>query len=217
MFWGLLLAVPLVLGGCGARQAAERETPRGGGIEDGSQARDPQRVDGSEVGSGTAAPERHEPAAAAEPEVRPAEIGEILAAVGTAGKDAVVLNVWATWCVPCREEFPDLVRLQREYRDRGLGLMLVSADFDDRLPEVKRFLQNQGVDYPSYLKTGDDMEFINALSPKWSGALPATFIYDRAGKLRFFHEGKVTFQQLERQVLEIIDPAASRPGTEERS
>jgi thiol-disulfide isomerase/thioredoxin len=143
-------------------------------------------------------------------------VDAILAAVGASDREAVVVNVWATWCLPCREEFPDLMRLHRQYRDRGVELVLVSADFADRLPEARRFLKAQGVDFPSFLKVGDDMEFIDGLSPKWSGALPATFVYERGGKLKFFHEGKVTYAELEQQLLEII-PRASRPGTEERS
>ncbi|HYM81181.1 MAG TPA: TlpA disulfide reductase family protein, partial [Candidatus Limnocylindria bacterium] len=97
------------------------------------------------------------------------------------GAEVVLVNIWATWCAPCREEFPDLMRLNERYRDRGLRLILVSADFEDQLPLARRFLAKQGVDFPSYLKTGDDMRFINAMDSRWTGALPATLIYDGRG------------------------------------
>ena len=144
-------------------------------------------------------------ASASLPELRPASVDEILGAVRAPGAEVVVVNVWATWCAPCREEFPDLVRLGRTYQDRGVRLVLVSADFDDQVPAARSFLAKHGVDFVSYLKTGDDMAFIDALSPQWTGALPATVVYDGRGNRRWFHEGKADYATLERQVLDVID------------
>ncbi len=122
---------------------------------------------------------------------------------------ATVVNVWATWCLPCREEFPDLLRVAREYRARGVRLVLISADFPDRRAEVVRFLAGQGVDFPSYLKDGPDMEFIDALSPQWSGALPATFIFGDGGELRWFVEGQVHYETLRDALSRILDEERS--------
>jgi thiol-disulfide isomerase/thioredoxin len=58
-----------------------------------------------------------------------ASAADVLAAVRAPGARAVLVNIWATWCVPCREEMPDLLRLRRTYADRGLRLILVSGDF----------------------------------------------------------------------------------------
>jgi thiol-disulfide isomerase/thioredoxin len=124
------------------------------------------------------------------------------------------VNVWATWCVPCREEFPLLLRLAREYEPRGLELLLVSADFDDRLPAVRRFLAAQGVTDTSYLKAEDDMSFIDALSPRWSGALPATFVYDGAGRQIAFWEGKADEARLRKSLEEAL---AKRSSMEDSS
>ena len=121
-------------------------------------------------------------------------------AVTRAGAPVVLVNVWATWCGPCREEFPDLVRLERLWRGRGLKVLLVSADDEGDLPQVKRFLAERGVDFPTYLKAQKDMEFINGLDPRWSGALPATFLYDGTGRLRDFWEGKTTYALFEQKV-----------------
>jgi len=136
-----------------------------------------------------------------EPQLVAASADRIRNVVRRPGATAVVVNVWATWCTPCRQEFPDLMRLDREYRARGLRLVLVSSDFEDQAHEARRFLARQGVDFASYLKTGNDMEFINGLDPRWTGALPATFVYDGHGTLRNFHEGRTTFAALERQVV----------------
>jgi thiol-disulfide isomerase/thioredoxin len=131
------------------------------------------------------------------PELRPAAVEEIEQAVREPGARAVLLNVWATWCGPCREEFPELVHLGREYRPRGLRLVLVSADFADQAGAARDFLRRQGVDFTTFLKTGDDMKFIDRLEPRWTGALPATFVYDGRGRLRHFHEGRTTYAELE--------------------
>jgi thiol-disulfide isomerase/thioredoxin len=150
-------------------------------------------------------------------DVVPASAGDILAGVGKSEARVVVVNVWATWCGPCREEFPDLMKVYETYRDRGMELVLVSADFDDQVPEVRKFLAAHHVDFPTYIKTGDDMAFINALSPRWTGALPATFIYDGQGKLRHFHEGKASYSYFEQHVLDVLGPRARIPNPEESS
>lgn len=138
---------------------------------------------------------------------------QILEAVRRPGAQVTVVNVWATWCLPCREEFPDLMRLHRRYRDRGLRMILVSADFaDDREQHVREFLASHGVDFPSYLKTGDDMQFMDRLEPRWSGALPATFVYDAGGTLRHFQEGRALYRTLRREVLSVLKATGSRPA-----
>jgi thiol-disulfide isomerase/thioredoxin len=137
-------------------------------------------------------------------QVTPANSAEVLRAVRGAGARVVLVNVWATWCAPCREEFPDLVKLQRNYRDRGLRVIFVSADFDSELPAVKRFLAQHGVDWPTYLKAEADMEFISGLDERWTGAIPATFIYDDRGTLHHFIEGKVSYEQIERKVQDVL-------------
>jgi thiol-disulfide isomerase/thioredoxin len=145
-----------------------------------------------------------DPARARSVEVRPASVEQLLTAVRQPGARVVLLNVWATWCVPCREEFPDLLRLGREYRARGLRLVLVSADFDSELPAVKGFLNAQGVDFLTYLKQGDDMPFIDGLDARWTGALPATLLYDGAGKRLWFHEGKTSYDTLKTRIDEAL-------------
>ena len=132
--------------------------------------------------------------------IQPADAPALLAAMREGGAPVTLVNVWATWCAPCREEFPDLVRLSERWRDRGLRVMFVSADFDDQVPAVRAFLARHGVTQPSWIKTGDDMTFINTLSPGWSGALPATFIYDADGQLVRFWEGLADSARFESEV-----------------
>ncbi len=152
-------------------------------------------------------------ASARTPELRSAGVQDLLQLVRAPGAKAVVVNVWATWCVPCREELPDLLRVEREYRSRGLRLLLVSADLDSSAGAARVFLARHGVAFQTYLKTGADMEFIDGLSPKWSGALPATFVFDGGGTLRDFWEGKATYDTFAAKVRGLIEaPAGGTRG-----
>ena len=123
------------------------------------------------------------------PPVRPATAEELRALARRPGARATMVNVWATWCAPCREEFPALLRVAAAREGRGLRLVLVSADFEDQLPAVRDFLRAHGVRDTSYIQSGAPMAFINALNPGWSGALPATLIYDTNGRMLAFWEG----------------------------
>jgi thiol-disulfide isomerase/thioredoxin len=135
-----------------------------------------------------------DPATLAFTPVSPDSIDEIVRAAGGTG---TIVNVWASWCEPCREEFPGIVRLARAYRAQGLRVVFISADFTEDLPNARTFLAAQGVDWPTWYKTGNDQAFIGALDERWSGALPGTFVYDAQGKLRDFWEGKATYARFE--------------------
>jgi thiol-disulfide isomerase/thioredoxin len=119
--------------------------------------------------------------------VVPATAAQLRARASAPGAAATVLNVWATWCVPCREEFPALVAAARRHPE--VRLVLVSADFDDQLPAVRAFLGGHGVTDTTWLKSGSDQEFIDGIDSTWSGALPATVVYDARGRTVAFWEG----------------------------
>ncbi|MFZ5788186.1 MAG: TlpA family protein disulfide reductase, partial [Acidobacteriota bacterium] len=60
------------------------------------------------------------------------------------------------------------------------------------------------VDFPSLLKSGDDMDFIEGLEPRWSGSLPATFVYDRSGRLVEYWEGMADYETLRGKVVPLL-------------
>jgi thiol-disulfide isomerase/thioredoxin len=126
------------------------------------------------------------------------------------GAKAVLVNVWATWCGPCREEFPGLVRVAQKYNGQGLKTILVSADDAGDVAAVKKFLAEEGVDFPAYIKAEKDQAFIDGVDKQWTGALPATFIFDGNGKVRDFWEGGVTFNVFEQKVVEVLGNKQNR-------
>lgn len=122
-------------------------------------------------------------AAADEPSVPQLDAAGVLKAVAAEKGRVVVLNFWATWCGPCREEFPDLVRFAREH-ESTVRLLTVSLDDPGEVDgSVKPFLREMKSPGLAFVKApGDPDTFINAIDPDWSGVLPSTFIYDAAGR-----------------------------------
>lgn len=110
------------------------------------------------------------------------------------GERAVIMNIWATWCIPCVEEFPYLVRVQNEFED-NLDVIFISADFPEALDRVHQFLSDQNVDWQTYFKDDRDEPFIDAVWSDWTGALPATVVYDTNGNMIAAFERPATYEE----------------------
>jgi len=113
-----------------------------------------------------------------------------------AGK-VFLVNLWATWCGPCKKEFPDLVKLHNNFKENNFEVIFVSLDEKEEInTTVKNFLKTHNVDFTSYyynFPTPD--EFLNYIGNNWDGAIPATFIYDREGNLASNFIGKKDYEQ----------------------
>jgi thiol-disulfide isomerase/thioredoxin len=134
----------------------------------------------------------------------PANAAAVRAEIDKPGASAILVNVWATWCMPCREEFPDILHVAREFKDAGLRTVLVSADFEGMEIEARQFLSEHKVDFATFIKRGKDEEFVNGMHDDWSGALPATFVYDGRGRLVRYWVGKASYPVLKKRVEEAL-------------
>lgn len=130
------------------------------------------------------------------PTVEPIDVKGIERLVHIRNGRILFLNVWATWCQPCVQEFPDLVKLCNDYQHAGVDIAAISVDYPDEIDsKILPFLVSQHVPFKVYVADiKKDEDFINELNPSWSGAVPATFIFDANGKQRVFMFGQKTLQ-----------------------
>lgn len=105
----------------------------------------------------------------------------------------LLINFWATWCDGCREEFPDLVKIDNDYRAKGLNFISVTLDeVTDIKTRVPDFLKEMNAKMPVVLLNVSDPEpAIHAVDQTWDGALPATYLYDKDGKVVYKHFGVI--------------------------
>ena len=98
----------------------------------------------------------------------------------------VLLNVWATWCHPCRDEIPQLQALHAQYKDRGLELVGVSVDVDGADADIREFMKEFAMTYPVWR---DPAERVSAQF--LVVGVPTTFLIDREGVLRWRKTGPI--------------------------
>ena len=112
----------------------------------------------------------------------------------------VLLNLWATWCAPCREETPFLQALYEEHRDRGFEVVGVSMDTGSQTDVIEEFVEEFGVDYTIlHDRTMRGMDLYHVLG------LPATFLLDREGTIRWMRFGPVG--ETDRDFLDAVEEA----------
>lgn len=116
----------------------------------------------------------------------------------------LLLNIWATWCPPCRKEIPDLIKLSDNYNNI-VEVIGISIDYSEDLEKkILPFLEKNKVSYVNYISDfRNDEELINFLHKKWSGVLPASFIYDLNGDLLHFIEGKKDYDYFKEMIEKI--------------
>lgn len=117
----------------------------------------------------------------------------------------LLINFWATWCVPCREEFPDLVKIGNDYKGK-IDFITISLDFEEELNTgVPEFLKEMKADMPSYLLiTPDESAAIAMVSKEWGGGLPLTVLFAPGGQSVFFHQGVVKPAELKAAIDKLL-------------
>jgi thiol-disulfide isomerase/thioredoxin len=146
-------------------------------------------------------------AAAAAEDVKLLLPGQYAARVVAPKKGRVLLvNFWATWCVPCREEMPGLQRAARGFPSKDLAVVLVSTDTPKTAPQVSKYLSSLKNPFVCWLaKSHDPQVFIDVVDRSWDGSLPYTLLYDRKGRTAV----KLSGQQTEASFAEAIRKALS--------
>jgi thiol-disulfide isomerase/thioredoxin len=133
-------------------------------------------------------------------------------------KNVRLYNVWATWCIPCIAEFPELVATSRKFDMRNFEFINISVDEPAQAAQVKAFLEKnsaglsgrlkksvkeEGRKSNSYIFTGGSMEdLMKVLDPEWPGGVPHTLLVDTDGKVLWRHAGQVNGDELRAKVLE---------------
>jgi DsbE subfamily thiol:disulfide oxidoreductase len=120
--------------------------------------------------------------------------------------DVMVVNVWATWCDPCRREQPALVQVERAYRDKGVSF--VGINYRDDTEAALTWVEDFGVDYPSLSDPSgsfaDDLEF---------PFLPDTYVVDRGGTIRYSIFGETSAEELSGLLDEVLVAGPAPTGT----
>jgi peroxiredoxin len=118
------------------------------------------------------------------------------------GKKLRLVNVWATWCGPCVIEFPDIVSLNRIYRGREFEVVTVNADEAGKRERALEFLKTQQASTRNFaFDKGDPYALIEAVDPKWQGALPHTIVVAPGGEVIYRSEGAFDTLKLRKAIV----------------
>ncbi len=113
----------------------------------------------------------------------------------------LLINFWATWCDPCREEFPDLVKIDADYRGKIDFITISLDDLEDINGAVPRFLAGMKAEMPAYLLNTDNEEAaIGSVSKDWQGGLPFTLLLNEKGEIVYNRQGKVVIETLRTEI-----------------
>jgi thiol-disulfide isomerase/thioredoxin len=114
-----------------------------------------------------------------------------------------LINVWATWCGPCITEFPDFIEMNRMYRARDFEFISISADDPAQKEKVLKFLKGKEASNKNYLWSIEDKyRLIEAIDPKWQGALPYTILVEPGGKIVYGKQGAINVAEMKRAIID---------------
>ena len=125
--------------------------------------------------------------------------GEFVSAEDFDG-EVVLVNFWATWCKPCREEMPMLVRVNGDYRDKGFKVVGIALD---DVQQARDFASELGVDYTILVGSTDVMVMVSLYGNR-SGVLPYSVLIDREGIIRWAHVGIIDELTLTEQIESLL-------------
>jgi thiol-disulfide isomerase/thioredoxin len=126
----------------------------------------------------------------------------------------VLVTFWATWCEPCRDEYPMIVELEKQYSSQGLAVFGVDMDDTAEMNLVRRFLTRNQPRFPNYRqKPGIDLDaFYRGVNPAWTGSMPETVFYGRDGRIAGHFIGEQPRAKFE-QAIHLILAGSAVPKT----
>jgi len=127
---------------------------------------------------------------------RTASAERVLAEVRRLGGKGTLVNAWASWCGPCKHEIPMLARLSGDLEPRGVHILLVSLDEAGDHQKAADFLRERGITLPTFFAERPLGSFKQGMNPRWPGMLPASFLFDATGRLRYFWGGEAFEEEL---------------------
>jgi peroxiredoxin len=114
-----------------------------------------------------------------------------------------LINVWATWCGPCVTEFPDFITINRMYRGRDFEFVSISADNPLQKDKALKFLKTSQASGKNYIfNTDDKYKLIEAIDPKWQGAIPYTLLIEPGGKIVYAKWGRIDVPEMKKTIVE---------------
>jgi thiol-disulfide isomerase/thioredoxin len=128
----------------------------------------------------------------------------------------VIVDIWGTWCPPCREEIPSFVKLQEKFGEKGLQIVGLNYEMNDdnaeSVKQIREFMDNQPINYPCLL--GDDKT--REQVPEFQG-FPTTLFIDRTGKVRLQYVGLHSYGRLEATIVALLDEKADEKANEKET
>ncbi len=113
-----------------------------------------------------------------------------------------LVNIWATWCGPCVIEIPELVNINRMYRNRAFEMVTISGDNPAKKDEVLAFLKDKQVSCTNYIIKNDDRpEFVEAVDKDWAGSIPYTVIIKPGGEIIYHHHGHIDSLEVKKVII----------------
>ena len=139
-------------------------------------------------------------------EVRSVKITEVEKIIAES-KTPLIINMWATWCMPCIEELPYFQKEVKEHSKDSIQLLLVSLDFKEAFPSgITKFMNKRKITAPVvWLDETDADYFCPKIDAKWSGAIPATLFINNKTGYRNFVEEKISHEKLKKEIMAILE------------
>lgn len=162
------------------------------------------------LGAAAGATSRADAAAAAGIPARPVVAAELRSILEAERGRVVVLAVWATWCVPCLREIPELLALQSSLNHAGVRLIGVAVDEPAGSGQVEEFRRRHFPAFLTYARAGPEIdELVSVVDPAWNELVPTTYVLDREGRVIERLQGRKTPEHLQAVIERALRAGAS--------